>query len=78
MGLFGSSQSPGAFDARLRAIERKLDIITKNLGLAAEQDNFEPVRDLVRQGLKIEAIKLYREQTGVGLAEAKAAIDQMS
>jgi len=75
MGLFGSSQSPAAFDARLRAIERKLDIIMNSLGLAAEQDNLEPMRDLVRQGRKIEAIKMYREKTGVGLAEAKAVID---
>ncbi len=78
MGLFGSSQSPATFDARLRAIERKLDIIMNSLGLAAEQDNMEPMRDLVRQGRKIEAIKLYREQTGAGLAEAKEAIDRLS
>lgn len=75
MGLFGSSQSPATFDARLRAIERKLDIIMNSLGLAAEQDNMETLRNLVRQGRKIEAIKQYREETGVGLAEAKAVID---
>jgi ribosomal protein L7/L12 len=32
---------------------------------------------LVRQGNKIGAIKLYREKTGVSLAEAKAVIDNM-
>jgi ribosomal protein L7/L12 len=31
----------------------------------------------LRQGRKIEAIKLYRAQTGVGLAEAKAAVEAM-
>jgi ribosomal protein L7/L12 len=30
---------------------------------------------LVRQGQKIEAIKRFRAQTGVGLAEAKAAVE---
>jgi ribosomal protein L7/L12 len=35
----------------------------------------EEVRRLVRAGKKIEAIKLYRQQTGLGLAQAKAAID---
>lgn len=30
---------------------------------------------LMRQGEKIQAVKLYREQTGVGLAEAKAAVE---
>ena len=35
------------------------------------------VQALVSQGQKIQAIKLYRERTLVGLAEAKAAIDRM-
>jgi ribosomal protein L7/L12 len=30
----------------------------------------------LRRGNKIEAIKTYRELTGVGLAEAKQAIDR--
>jgi large subunit ribosomal protein L7/L12 len=33
------------------------------------------VLDLVRQGQPIHAIKLYRQQTGVGLKEAKDVID---
>ena len=33
--------------------------------------------ELARQGHLIEAIKLYRERTGVGLAEAKAAVEEM-
>ena len=33
------------------------------------------VLDLIRQGKKIAAIKLYREQTGAGLKEAKNAVD---
>jgi large subunit ribosomal protein L7/L12 len=32
---------------------------------------------LIRGGRKIEAIKLYRSQTGVGLREAKDAVDAM-
>ncbi|MBV9469115.1 MAG: ribosomal protein L7/L12 [Abitibacteriaceae bacterium] len=36
------------------------------------------VEELVRSGQKIQAIKLYREQTGVGLKEAKDAIDAMA
>jgi ribosomal protein L7/L12 len=35
------------------------------------------IASLLRQGRKIKAIKLYREQTGVGLAEAKAAVEAM-
>ena len=77
MGLFTDPTT----NARLRAIERKLDLIMAHLGLAEEPDpagDLEPIRDLVRQNRKIEAIKLYREQTGVGLAEAKAVIDRLS
>jgi len=33
---------------------------------------------LLQQGRKIEAIKLYRERTGVGLAEAKEAVEAMA
>jgi ribosomal protein L7/L12 len=36
-----------------------------------------PVAELLREGRKIEAIKLYREQTGVGLKEAKDAVEAM-
>jgi large subunit ribosomal protein L7/L12 len=32
---------------------------------------------LLKQGRKIEAIKLYREQTGLGLKEAKDAVEQI-
>lgn len=32
---------------------------------------------LVQAGRKIEAIKLMRERTGLGLAEAKSAVDAM-
>lgn len=35
----------------------------------------EEIRSLVEKGSKIEAIKLYRERTGVGLKEAKDAVE---
>ena len=35
------------------------------------------VLDLVRQGNKIAAIKQYREETGVGLREAKDFVDSL-
>jgi ribosomal protein L7/L12 len=37
----------------------------------------EAIRDQLRSGNKIRAIKLYREQTGVGLKEAKYAVEMM-
>lgn len=42
-------------------------------------DDFEDeIRELVDSGNKIEAVKRYREETGVGLAEAKAAVEAIS
>jgi len=40
-------------------------------------DQTEAIREALFAGKKILAIKLYREQTKVGLAEAKSAVDQM-
>ena len=37
----------------------------------------EHVADLLRHGHKIEAIKVYREATGAGLAEAKTFVEEL-
>ena len=37
----------------------------------------DEVKRLVQQGQKIQAIKLYREKTGLGLKEAKDAVDAL-
>jgi ribosomal protein L7/L12 len=63
------------------ALEKKVDMIMNHLNLKYNDRgsaSFEyEVRDLIRRGDKIEAIKRYREQTGVGLKEAKDAIENM-
>ena len=50
--------------------------------LSEQADSGESLEDAVRallaQRLKIAAIKLYREQTGVGLAEAKDAVEHIA
>ena len=38
----------------------------------------QDVLSLVREGKKIAAIKLYRDKTGVGLVEAKAAVEAVA
>ncbi len=70
---------------RIAELERKVEFLLKELGLEEKEKAYTPdmnpalaqVLALVRQGNKIGAIKLYREKTGVGLAEAKAVIDNM-
>jgi len=38
----------------------------------------QQVRSLLDQGQKIAAVKLYKDQTGVGLAEAKQAVETLA
>ena len=40
------------------------------------QEPSEEVMQLLRDGKKIQAIKLHRERTGLGLAESQAAIER--
>ena len=79
MDLFsfiGSSESSAPNDDRLRIIEKKLDMILQHLGLGYAEEELEEVRRLLQDGQKIEAIKLFREITGVGLKEAKDAVER--
>jgi ribosomal protein L7/L12 len=70
---------------RLNRLERKVDFLLRELNLVEKEEatlpDFDPVLtavvELVRQNRKIEAIKLYREMTGVGLKEAKEVVDRL-
>ena len=42
-----------------------------------ERIDNEEIRALIRQDRKIDAIKLVRERTGLGLAEAKDAVEAL-
>ena len=64
---------------RLMRLERKLDLLLKNAGIHYDPaaDVPEEVLNALRQGRKIEAIKLYRQATGAGLAEAKVFVEEL-
>lgn len=74
----GDSPSPG-LEARVRRLERTLAAVCEQLGIDPHDpaDEFEEVRIELAANRKIGAIKRYRELTGCGLAEAKAAVDAM-
>ncbi|MEM1450277.1 MAG: hypothetical protein AAF957_19460 [Planctomycetota bacterium] len=74
------SASSDRIEARLRRVERKLDMLLAHFDLAdaAGESLPDEVADALRRGRTIEAIKLYRKATGAGLAEAKSAIDEAS
>ncbi|TVQ61583.1 MAG: hypothetical protein EA378_07445 [Phycisphaerales bacterium] len=77
MGLF-TGPDIGRIEWRLARIERSMAIIMEALGI--EKPGPHPaaadIRDAISRGRKIEAIKLYRDAMGTGLAEAKDAIDR--
>ena len=67
--------------ARLARVERKIDAILRHLNVsyvdpASPEGLSEEVQQLANDpARKIEAIKLHREQTGLGLKEAKDAVE---
>ena len=67
--------------SRINELEDRLKFLYRRLNIEYADLNSDPVispqiQDALRRGNKIEAIKIYRELTGVGLAEAKQAIDR--
>jgi len=66
--------------ARIAELEARLDFLYKRLNVEYLENAqaIDPrIIDLVKQGNKIEAIKIYREVYNVGLKEAKDAVDQL-
>ena len=72
---------------RLFRLENRVAFLFQELGLeekyqaemgqAVMESGMAEIIALLRRGRKIEAIKLYREMTGLGLKEAKDAVDRM-
>ena len=67
---------------RVEKLERQVAFLSEQLGLQYrdEQDDevSSEIQELIRRGKEIAAIKLYREQTGVGLRAAKEYIDSLA
>ena len=65
----------------INELEDRLKFIYRRLNIEYADPNSDPVlspqvQDALRRGNKIEAIKVYHELTGVGLAEAKDVIEK--
>ncbi len=63
--------------ARLARIERRLKAIMDHLEIEDVEPTYPEVARHLREGRTIQAIKVYREQTGVGLAQAKRDVEAM-
>jgi ribosomal protein L7/L12 len=62
-------------ERRLARMEEKINSIMNQLGIRKEDQVPPEVAGLVQAGRKIEAIKVYRNATGVSLKEAKDAVE---
>lgn len=63
---------------RLARTEQKLNVLLRHFGLDPAEGTplSERVKEIARDpARKIEAIKVYREETGAGLADAKTAVE---
>ena len=65
---------------RLSQLEEKVDFLLRHFNLEANviatpRGDLGDIEDLLRRGEKLEAVRRYRERTGVSLTEATKAID---
>ena len=74
----GSSSTERRLGRRLDRMERKLDAIVAQLGVTVEEPGLDEVTALLREGKKIQAIKVYRENTGADLKEARDAVERLA
>jgi ribosomal protein L7/L12 len=65
--------------APLSRLEAKVDLLLRNANIKYDPaaNVATDVIEALRRGAKIEAIKLYRERTGVGLKEAKDFVERL-
>jgi len=79
VGVLATWAIVSGMQASLRRVERKLNLLLRHLQVDPAPGS--PLSERVKRladdpARKIEAIKLYREETGAGLAEAKAAVEE--
>ncbi|MED4442850.1 hypothetical protein CON34_26930 [Bacillus thuringiensis] len=65
-------------DARLKRIEDRLQLITKEMGIIEREPEInKELHQLVEEGKKITAVKRVREAFGFSLLEAKQYVDKL-
>ncbi|WP_459502289.1 hypothetical protein [Bacillus sp. C1] len=65
-------------DARLKRIENRVELITKQMGIKeVEPEINKELRQLVKDGKTVAAVKKTREVFGYSLLEAKEYVDSL-
>ena len=68
--------SPGSSEFKMNHMDKKLNRIMEHLGI--EEINIdEELKELIADDKRIPAIKRLREETGMGLKEAKEYVDDL-
>lgn len=63
---------------QLQELEQKMDLILNHAGIQLPPPAASPVvLSWLQAGMKIQAIKAYREETGVSLRDAKEAVEDL-
>jgi ribosomal protein L7/L12 len=74
-------QDIAALRQRISRLEAQIEFLYRHLGVTFVENNSPldnpKVIDALRANNIIEAIKQYREATGMGLAEAKIAVEEI-
>lgn len=69
-----------ALEQRVARLEQQVELLLGKMdfGESVYRNAGDPeIEQMLRQGSKIEAIKLYRQRTGLGLKEAKDAVEEI-
>jgi hypothetical protein len=74
----GAARDRARSEARLGALERKVDAVLDHLGVVVPEPRHPEVERLLTAGRPIAAVKAYREGTGADLLTAKRAVDELA
>ena len=78
LAILNTERQAGSIRRDLARVDRKLNLILKQMNITFDEfaEMSDRVKELARDpSRKIEAIKVYREETGARLAEAKEAVE---
>lgn len=62
---------------KVERLERKVSLLLRHAGMDVTEIASREALELLQAGKKVAAIKLYRQYTGCGLAEAKSAVEKL-
>ncbi|KLV05165.1 hypothetical protein ABT56_12310 [Photobacterium aquae] len=77
--IFIGHRELSAMKYKHKLLERKIDFLLECSGVSLDKHFAVPVQvlDAVKSGNKLKALRLYREETGASLADARKVIEEL-